>query len=45
MFGEFSPFLDVLHRCSLSILYFCCFCQNKYGEEMVRLYGEGVNWR
>jgi hypothetical protein len=44
-FGEFSPFLDGLHRCSLSNLHFCCFCQNKYGEEMVRLHGEGVNWR
>jgi hypothetical protein len=44
-FGELSPFLDALHRCSLSNLHFCCFCQNKYGEEMVRLHGEGVNWR
>jgi hypothetical protein len=26
-------------------MHFCCFCQNKYGQEMVRLYGEGVNWR
>jgi hypothetical protein len=24
-FGELSPFLDVLHRCSLSNLHFCCF--------------------
>jgi hypothetical protein len=44
-FGEFSPFLDGLHHCSLSNLHFCCFCQNKYGEVMVRLHGEGVNWR
>jgi hypothetical protein len=44
-FGELSPFLDVLHHCSLSNLHFCCFYQSKYGEEMVRLYGEGINWR
>jgi hypothetical protein len=26
-------------------MHFYCFCQKKYGEEMVRLHGEGVNWR
>jgi hypothetical protein len=26
-------------------LHFYCFCQNKYGEEMVRRHGEGFNWR
>jgi hypothetical protein len=40
-FGELSPFFDVLHRCSLSNQHFYCFCQNNYGEEIVRLHGEG----
>jgi hypothetical protein len=44
-FGELSPFFDVLHCCCLSKVHFCCSCQNKYGREMVRLHGEGVNWR
>jgi hypothetical protein len=42
-FGELSPFLDALQSCSLSNMHFYCFCQKKYGEEMVRLHGEGVN--
>jgi hypothetical protein len=30
----------------ISLIYISIvFCQNKYGEEMVRLHGEGVNWR
>jgi hypothetical protein len=44
-FGELLSFLDILHHCSLSNLYFCYFCQNQYGQEMVRLHREGVNWR
>jgi hypothetical protein len=44
-FAELSPFLDVLYHCSLFNLHFCYFCQNKYCEEMMRLHGEGVNWR
>jgi hypothetical protein len=43
-FGGFLPFLDLIHI-SLSNLHFFCFCQNKYGEEMVRRHGEGFNWR
>jgi hypothetical protein len=35
----------VLHHYSLSKLHLCCFCQNKYGEEMMRLHRERVNWR
>jgi hypothetical protein len=44
-FGGFLPFLDLIHSCSLSNLHFYCFCQNKYGEEIVRRHAEGFNWR
>jgi hypothetical protein len=44
-FGGFLPFLYLIHNCSLSNLHFYYFCQNKYGEEMVRRHGEGFNWR
>jgi hypothetical protein len=43
--GEFLPFLDLIHSCSLSNLHFYYFCQNKYGEEMVQRHGVGFNWR
>jgi hypothetical protein len=43
-FGGFLQFLDLIHS-SLSNLRFYCFCQNKYGEEIVRHHGEGFNWR
>jgi hypothetical protein len=30
----------------LSLTYiYVVFCQKKYGEEMVRVHGEGINWR
>jgi hypothetical protein len=44
-FGELLLFLDILHHCSLSNLHFCCFCQNQYGQEMVRRHGGQVDWR
>jgi hypothetical protein len=44
-FGEFLPFLDLINNYSLPNFHFYYFCQNKYGEEMVRCHGEGFNWR
>jgi hypothetical protein len=44
-FGELLPFLDLINNCSLFNFHFYYFCQNKYGEEMVRGHGEGFNWR
>jgi hypothetical protein len=44
-FGEFLPFLDLINYCYRSNFHFYYFCQNKYGEEMVRHHREGFNWR
>jgi hypothetical protein len=35
----------ILSTVVLSNFHFYYFCQNKYGEEMVRRHGEGFNWR
>jgi hypothetical protein len=37
--------INILHNCSLSNVHFCYFCQNQYGQEMVRRHREQIDWR